>query len=99
MVIFEKSECHGKGLIAGQDIPRGKILHVTQTWSSKHNIWINVKPNCMYNHSKLNENSELKTIDRAKILVTLKDIKAGEEIFVDFTKDKDLEQPEGDWKQ
>ena len=53
----------------------------------------------MYNHSKLNENSELKTIDRAKILVTLKDIKAGEEIFVDFTKDKDLEQPEGDGKQ
>jgi len=99
MVVFEKSECHGKGLIAEQDIPRGKILHVTQTWSYKHNIWINIKPNCMYNHSKLNENSQIKTIDKAKVLVASKDIKAGEEIFVDFTKDKDLEQPEGDWKQ
>ena len=54
----------------------------------------------MYNHSKKKENSLSKTIDdNTKILVTLKDIAAGEEIFVDFTKDKDLEQPEEGWEE
>ena len=53
----------------------------------------------MYNHSKIKENSEIKTINNTKILITSRDIFAAEELFVDFTKDKDLEQPEKDWKE
>ena len=100
LVSFDASDCHGKGLIANEDIPKGRFIHVTHVWTSKYNTWANVKPNCMYNHSKKKENSLSKTIDdNTKILVALKDIMAGEEIFVDFTKDKDLEQPEEDWKE
>ena len=29
----------------------------------------------------------------------IQNILAAEELFVDFTKDKDLEQPEKDWKE
>jgi|TARA_R110000744_G_scaffold4733_1_gene16868 SET domain-containing protein len=99
IVIFEKSECHGRGLIATKDIPSGKQIHMTHVWSDTHNTWVNIKPNCMYNHSKIKENSEIKTINNTKILITSRDIFAAEELFVDFTKDKDLEQPEKDWKE
>ena len=99
VVSYKASDCHGKGLIVNEDLPEGKFIHVTHVWTNKYNTWTNVMPNCMYNHSKVNENSEIKTIDNTKILVTLKKIAAGEEIFVDFTKDKDLEQPEKDWKE
>lgn len=100
LVSFGASDCHGKGLIANEDIPSGEFIHVTHVWTKKYNTWANVKPNCMYNHSKANENSEIKTIDNnTKILVTLKKIDAGQEVFVDFTKDKDLEQPEESWKE
>jgi SET domain-containing protein len=51
----------------------------------------------MYNHSK-NANCESVTEGRSKILVSTKKIEIGEEILVDFTKDKDLEQPQEGWK-
>ena len=98
LVTFKKSDCHGKGLIANQNIPKGTYIHVTHVWTKKYDTWANVMPNCMYNHSKIKENSEVKTIgDNTKILTTLKDIEKGDELFVDFTKSKDLEQPQEGW--
>jgi len=137
VVTFKKSGCQGSGLIANEDIGKGEFIHITQIWLKEQNHWGDVMPNCMYNHSKKNENSEIKTLGLifsekgepisinkpfievgitpphgyedssdeysvswgGKSLYTSKEIKAGEEIFVDYTKDKDLEQPRGGWKE
>ena len=99
MVSFKKSDFHGKGLIADENIAHGKVLHVTHFWNHKHKMWANIQPNCMYNHSKEKENCEIHTRHNLKILVASRYIISGEELFVDFTKDKDLEQPEQDWKE
>ena len=66
--------------------------------------WINITPNCLYNHSIVNENCKIKTITneygvKYKQMFALRDIKEGEEIFVDYTKDSDLEQPQRNWKE
>ena len=98
-VSWDKSARHGKGLIANQDIPKGQLVHITHVWSSEYKAWANVVPDCMYNHSKTKENSEIKTRGKTKSLFTSRDIKKGEELFTDYTKDKDLEQPEDGWKE
>ena len=86
--------------MANRDIPSGHLVLVTHVWNDKYRDWVNVNPNCLYNHSKINENSEIKTEkERHKTLHTTKDIKEGEELFVDYTKDLDLEQPEEGWKE
>jgi len=51
----------------------------------------------------MNENCKIKTIEnefgvRYKQLFSIREIKRGEEIFVDYTKDSDLEQPQKNWK-
>lgn len=59
-------------------------------------MWINIKPNHRYNHStKANCSSSTKS--DTKYLVTLSDIKKGDELLVDYTKDRDLEQPQHGW--
>ena len=50
----------------------------------------------MYNHSK-NANCASTTEGPYKFLVCVVDIKSGEELLIDFTKDKDLEQPQEGW--
>tara|TARA_Y100000114_G_C11753134_1_gene325468 strand:+ start:1896 stop:2195 length:300 start_codon:yes stop_codon:yes gene_type:complete len=99
MISFSKSLCHGKGLIATEDIKNKQDIHVTHIWDYEHKMWVNIKPNCMYNHSKEKENCEINTRQDLKILVASKNIESGKELFVDYTKDKDLEQPEEDWKE
>ena len=37
LVSFKASDCHGKGLIANEDIPKGKFIHVTHVWTKKYN--------------------------------------------------------------
>ena len=100
-VVFTDSSCEGKGLIANIDLPKGTEIHVTHAWSEAVNDWINLKPNCSYNHSKVNENCIVKTTSKPKykILIALRDITQGEELFVDYTKDTDLEQPQEGWKE
>ena len=100
-VVFTNSPCEGRGLIANTDLPSGTEIHVTHAWSEVVNDWVNLKPNCSYNHSKVNENCVVETIScpRHKMLITLRDISKGEELFVDYTKDTDLEQPQEGWKE
>jgi SET domain-containing protein len=59
-------------------------------------MWINIKPNHMYNHS-VKANCSSVTKDKVKYLVALSDIKKGDELLVDYTKDRDLEQPQNGW--
>ena len=100
-----ESPIHGTGLFSLCDIEEGTALFIThmrdpdwsedmpEDWSG----WVNLTPNCMYNHSKA-ANCISKTEGRRKFLVTKKDIKSGEEILVDYTEDLDLEQPQENWE-
>ena len=60
-------------------------------------MWVNITPNCLYNHSKEKENCKIVTVKNVKNLHTTKAIERGQELFVDYTKDLDLEQPNEDW--
>lgn len=98
MVKLGVSEIDGIGLIAAQFIKKG--THIQRTHFHIDNTgWLNLMPNCQYNHSVKDENCEIITKDNMKYLISLKDIEIGEEILVDYTKDNDLEQPQVGWKK
>ena len=90
------SSIHGKGLFATKDIPAEAVIHRTHIMSWLG--WINIIPNSKYNHSEEEENCRIDTDEEFKRLVSIRDIKQGEELLVNYKKDKDLEQPEKDWK-
>ena len=113
-VDYDLSNHAGKGLIANKFIPSGTFLHVThikvrvmQNFGEETQVtppqWVNVPPNHFYNHSKIKENccviTELSGEMFLKKLMTTQDINSGEEIFVDYTQDLDLEQPVSGWKE
>lgn len=101
-----ESPIHGTGLFSLCDIKEGTALFVTHvkdpSWVEGMPkdlfSWINLMPNCMYNHSKSGANCISETKGKKKILVAKRDIKNGEELLADYTKDLDLEQPEENWK-
>ena len=98
MVKLSVSEIEGVGLVAAQFIKKGINIQRTHFFI-KHMGWLNLMPNCQYNHSANNENCEIITHYDTKYLVSLKDIEIGEEILVDYTRDIDLEQPQVGWKK
>lgn len=91
-----ESDIHGTGLFAVKDIPKGKIIHRTHIMSWLG--WVNIIPNNKYNHSETEDNCRIDTDEEFKRLVSIRDIKEGEELLVNYKKDADLEQPEKDWK-
>ena len=107
---FKDSKVHGKGIFSTEPIAKDIVLfntHMrTKTPSSPQGtaifehplgVWVNLSPNYRYNHSKVNANCVSVTSGNFKVLVTVREIKEGEEILVDYHKDKDLEQPHADW--
>lgn len=99
---FKESPIHGNGIFATEDIPSGTELFQTHVMDSDlwdMPIWGNMQPNCLYNHSKINANCISKTRNKFKFLLCIRDIKKGEELLVDYTKDKDLQQPEEGWQE
>ena len=103
-VEFSTSNIHGKGLLVNKDVEEGSFIHVTHVHkdlcelANCENTWINLHPNHLYNHSKKNENCKVVTEGLTKGLITTKHIPSGQELLVDYTKDKDLEQPQSGWK-
>jgi len=103
-VVINNSKIHDKGLFAISDIEKDITLHVTHVHKELVDYvgalcsWINLTPNNQYNHSKERENCKIVTDGLTKGLVTLRNIIAGEELLVDYTKDLELEQPEPGWK-
>ena len=93
---FKKSTVHGKGIFATEVIPANKVLFETHKKSSGALKWLNLVPNCSYNHS-VEANCNSLTLGDYKYLVTLREIGVGEELLVDYNKDKDLEQPKKEW--
>ena len=98
MVKLAASSVEGIGLLAAQFIKKGTNIQRTH-FLIEDMGWINLMPNCQYNHSIKNENCEIVTREDTKYLVSLRDIEVGEEILVDYTKDNDLEQPQTGWKK
>jgi len=100
MIKYHQSSCEGSGLIAAQNIEPNTFICDTH-FLSPHvpGLWINITPNCLYNHSKKYENCKIVTSGDVKSLYTIKKIKAGEELFIDYTKDRELEQPEEQWEK
>tara|TARA_Y100000310_G_C20349486_1_gene653636 strand:+ start:348 stop:662 length:315 start_codon:yes stop_codon:yes gene_type:complete len=97
---LKESPIHGNGIFALEDIPAGTELFQTHVMDNPlFCIWGNIQPNCLYNHSKKNANCSSKTRDGIKFLVSVRDIKPKEELLVDYSKDKDLEQPEEGWEE
>ena len=93
---FKDSNVHGKGIFATETIPANKVLFETHTKRSGKLEWMNLVPNCSYNHST-KPNCRSLTLGDFKYLVTLREIEEGEELLVDYTKDGDLEQPKKGW--
>ena len=93
---FKQSKVQGKGIFATKDLEANKVLFETHKKTSGALEWINLIPNCSYNHSA-KPNCHSLTLGDYKYLVTLRKIKNGEELLVDYKKDKDLEQPEEGW--
>ena len=93
---IKSSDVHGKGIFATEIIPANKVLFETHKKISGALEWLNLVPNCSYNHSS-DPNCNSLTLGDYKYLVTLREIKEGEELLVDYNKDKDLEQPQEGW--
>jgi len=101
MFEVKESPIHGNGIFATENILANTDLFQTHRLNTGNLVlgkWINIKPNCMYNHS-VNANCKSVTALPHKLLVSIRDIKKGEEFLVDFTKDKDLEQPQEGWSE
>ena len=98
-VELKTSDIHGKGLFAKEDIPKSTKIHATHIQVEGYG-WINIRPNNLHNHSKMNENCIVKTEDNFRILFSLRDIKKGEELLTDYTKDEQgFEQPLDTWEK
>ena len=98
-----KSSRHGKGLFARTDIAKDTFIHVTHVhrdlieYAGCENTWINLIPNHRYNHSEKHNNCKIVTEGLTKGLITISDVREGQELLVDYSEDKSLEQPEGFW--
>ena len=93
---LKESKVQGSGIFATKDLEANKVLFETHKKTSGALEWINLIPNCSYNHSA-KPNCHSLTLGDYKYLVTLRKIEKGEELLVDYKKDKDLEQPEEGW--
>tara|TARA_R110000765_G_scaffold34189_4_gene77662 strand:- start:113 stop:445 length:333 start_codon:yes stop_codon:yes gene_type:complete len=104
----QKSPIHGSGVFAAENIEAEVTLFETHVLGERvivsghlkgSDLWVNISPNCQYNHSKKNTNCRSETRDGFKFLVTIREIEKGEELLVDFTLDTDLEQPQEGWSK
>ena len=93
---FKESKVHGKGIFATENIAANKVLFETHKKTSGALEWLNLVPNCGYNHSTT-PNCHSLTLGDFKYLVTLREVEEGDELLVDYRKDRDLEQPKKGW--
>ena len=92
-VYHGKSNIHGIGVFINEDIEKGQIIGVSHAFYDK--VWY-MTTHGYYNHSK-NPNCIIETKDNINLIIANRDIKKGEELTADYTKQPDLEQPGKDW--
>ena len=90
------SDVHGRGIFATESLPANKVLFETHKQTIGAFEWLNLVPNCSYNHSN-EPNCRSLTLGDFKYLVTLREVEKGEELLVNYRKDRDLEQPKKGW--
>jgi len=105
---IDKSPIHGNGLFASEGLEGGDFITKTHFFMKNYhrkigNGWVNIKPDCMYNHSEkpncISKTERTPDGQLQKNLYATTTIVEGQELLVDFRKDKDLEQPEEDWRK
>ena len=84
---IKESPIHGLGLYATEDIPSNKNLGRSHTKPMNYIEWVRTPLGGFYNHSEEPNctNHIGGGLDKHMYLVTLRDIKAGEEITVKYT--------------
>jgi len=93
---IEKSNIHGKGVIATKDIESGDLINIA-IYKDKDGTYHSTRFGGYINHSyspnaiTRNEGDLYKTYAEKKI-------NSGDEITVDYTINRDLEQPSPEWK-
>lgn len=88
-LIIERSEIHGHGLFASKDIPSGTNLGISHILIDDDGELVRTPLGGFYNHSET-PNCAKKQINNTRntiswSLISLRDIKAGEEITVNYT--------------
>ena len=94
VVYHSKSNIHGMGVFIDEDIKKGHVIGVSQAYHD--GIWY-MTTHGYYNHSE-NPNCIIETKDNINLIIADRDIKKGEELTADYTKQSYLEQPGKDWK-
>jgi len=95
-VSIRPSNIHGVGIFANEDIQESTIIQKTHLNHEEYG-WINLIPNCEFNHSKLKANCILSESENFKELVAITSIKKDEEILVNFNTCPEIEPPEEGW--
>lgn len=83
----KKSDIEGKGLFTKKDIGEGNLIGLAHIDNQPTNII-----GKYHNHSE-NPNTKSVRVENKRYLVSVKPIKKGEEITVDYKKQPELEQP------
>ena len=98
LVCLKDSNTHGVGIFAKASIPKNAFIHYTHVYHPRYKNLVNLTPNYKFNHSKTKENCELiMENDKVLGLHSLRAVSEGEELFVDYTKTKLVEEPQENW--
>lgn len=93
---IDDSDIHGKGVIATKKFGKGDFINVA-LYKVKDNWFDTTKFGAHLNHS-YSPNARTRFEEDRYRTYSTSNINPGDEITVDYTKNKDLEQPEDDWK-
>jgi len=92
-VYHSNSKINGIGVFTPMGLEENKFIGVAHVFY--RGFWY-MTTHGNYNHSK-NPNCYIEVDENVTILKTARQIKHGEELTVDYTKQKFLEQPKDDW--
>ena len=92
-IYHNKSHIHGIGVFTPMNLKVGDVIGVSH--ANYDGQWY-MTTHGYYNHSK-NPNCIVEDRDNLKLIIANVDINVGEELTADYTKQKDLEQPQEGW--
>jgi hypothetical protein len=93
---IDDSNIHGKGVIATKKFKKGDLINVA-LYKVKDDLYNTTKFGAHLNHS-YNPNARTRYEEDRYRTYSISDIEPNDEITVDYTKNKELEQPEDNWK-
>ena len=93
-IYHSKSDIHGTGVFVKVDVNTGDFIGVSHAF---YRGCFYMTTHGYYNHS-YNPNCVIESEGNLLFIIADKEIKAKEELTVDYTKQPYLEQPKEDWK-